>query len=146
MRNCSKIAINLFLMLIATFYFSDAYAQERDPFSPSGTAVKVIQDAVQTVGQTVSSERSEELSPITAYKVNSYKVVGIMLSDTRKIAAIKALNGVDYVVKIGDKVGNDRGEVADIDISGVVIKNSEGEIKIPVSNKIEVNLDKTKNK
>ena len=139
MSKLFKIKYSLFAVAILVTS-SVAYAQERDPFSPAGGVVKVIKEEV--AGESLFPNQA--LNPKIAYKITSYKVVGTLISKQKQLAAIKALNGMDYIVLVGEKIGSEGGKITKIEQDGIIIKNSEGEIKLPVSNKIEVNLDKVK--
>lgn len=146
MKLCCKKTIKIAMIFAVMVTGLNVNAQERDPFAPTGGTTKTVQKVEESNTENTSSSSVSEVSPLTSYKLNSYKVVGVMVSENKKVAAVKALNGVDYIVKTGDAVGNSGGKISSIDISGIKVKNADSEIEIPVSNKIEVNVDKGKDK
>jgi Tfp pilus assembly protein PilP len=137
-----------YLVLISFFTISLVFSaqaeekanEERDPFAPSSG--KAVQTNEVSTKSSEDQTSLENLSPKTAYKTTSYKVVGVIIANEKKLAAVKALNGADYIVSVGDELGNNHGKVSDIDISSITIKNNEGEVKIPVSNKLNLGIDK----
>jgi Tfp pilus assembly protein PilP len=131
----------------AVFAFaSTTSAQERDPFSPTGNGViNAVKDIVQ--GEESGAQQDQQISgdPLTSSQLAAYKVAGILVSDDKKVAAIKAINGVTYIVKLGDNLGAEGGKISDINPKGITIQTTNKEVKIPVSNKIEVPVDAKNN-
>ncbi len=109
----------------------------RDPFSPTYNGI------IKTFN-TANSEPAvnNAVNPLTTAKVNTFKVVATIVSEKSSIAALKAINSLDYVVAVGDKVGSEGGEISEISYEGVTISSFDGKVFIPVSNKIEVKVDK----
>ncbi|MDX1949092.1 MAG: pilus assembly protein PilP [Rickettsiales bacterium] len=148
MKNFSKfflvvIILGLGFQVVAENKFKLVDAKNisnvRDPFSPtSGNIIssKSLEDSSDAESFAKSS------NPLTASKLNTFKVVGVIISEKGKVAGVKAVNGLDYVVSAGDYIGSEGGKVSEITFEGVTISSSEGKVFIPVSNKLEVKLDK----
>ena len=130
------LVLTLFAGVIAlgNSSLNDVKAQERDPFSPS--AVSKVESKSE------KSSKSKIINQLTSSKLSTYKVIGVIVSEDRKIAAIKALNGSDYLVSKGDRLGSEGGIITDIDIEGIAVELKTGEVQIPVSNKINKVNDK----
>ncbi len=130
----------LILTLLAVLIALPVNAQERDPFSPNrGGMMSAVKDLV--TGDSQKPQTIDGSSPMTSVQLSGYKVVGTMTSDEKKLASVKAINGVSYMVGIGDDIGSEGGKVKDITVDGIVVQTQEREVKLPVSNKIEVPLD-----
>ncbi len=110
----------------------------RDPFSPTSGNVITSKSA----NESEADSFAKSSNPLTSSKLNTFKVVAVIISEKGKVAGVKAVNGLDYLVSSGDYVGSEGGKVSDITVEGVTITSSEGKVFIPVSNKLEVKLDK----
>jgi Tfp pilus assembly protein PilP len=125
---------------------NSAIAQERDPFSPTGNGViNAVKEMVQGSEATAQENPQTAGDPLTSSQLPAYKVAGVLVSEDKKVAAVKAINGATYIVKIGDSLGSEGGKISDITPKGINIQTATKEVKIPVSNKIEVPVD-AKNK
>lgn len=125
---------------------NSAVAQERDPFSPTGNGViNAVKDIVQGTDSSAQENSGVVGDPLTSSQLPAYKVAGVIVSENKKIAAVKAINGVTYIVKIGDNLGSEGGKISDITTKGINIQTATKEVKIPVSNKIEVPVDAKNN-
>lgn len=137
MRSYLTKICSIALFALFAYPLNIAIAQDRDPFSPSGSSIK-------TTSVTVTSDREEESSegnPVTSGKLSSYKVVGTIISDKKKLAAVKALSGVNYIITVGDKFGSEGGRIKDITHKGIKVENNGNIMSLQVSNKIEVNVE-----
>jgi Tfp pilus assembly protein PilP len=126
------------VILLGTLLFAEnSFAQERDPFSPSsGTSLRVSNDLNQEVKQVDQGDSMSD--PLTSSKLSSFRIVGTLFSDERKFAAVKAIDGNDYVLNLGDKIGSEGGIVTDININGIVVEMNGSKLNLPVNNKIEI--------
>lgn len=138
-RKLFRPAINLSLLVALTSIPMSLNAQTRDPFAPAGGVVKAIKNAVGA-----EATPTQALNPSTAYKLTSYKLVGVIVSEKGKLAVVKAMNGIDYILNQGDMLGSEGGKISQINIDNIKVKNSEDEVTLGVSNKIEVELDKAR--
>lgn len=130
-------------LIVVTLMFAcvEVSAQERDPFSPtsgSGVVSKMRELVTGDQAQQQNINNFNAADPLSSTQLSGYKVTGIIISDTQKIAAIKAMNGVSYMVKVGDSLGSEGGKVSNIALDHVMIQTESQEIKLPVSNKVEV--------
>ncbi len=145
-----KFCKNSFIALVLAFAATASFAQEtassltpeRDPFSPtSGGVVSKVKELVSDELKKNDSGKIDDASPLTSMQINAYKVVGVLVAEKNKVASIKAVNGVSYVVKIGDSIGSEGGKVSEITLDGIKVQTENGEHKLPVSNVVEVPTD-----
>lgn len=151
-----KPAILLAHILLITALVFSSQAHARDPFSPfSSSEDSKKKDAKNTdkdnkksdakaSKNNSSSESYEErkpsisiTNPLVTAPLDNYKVAAVMLTPKEAYSAIKAPNGIQFIAKKGDKVGNEGGKIEEITIEYVKVKNGEDEVKIPVSNYAE---------
>lgn len=131
-----------YIAVLAVYLFvisSSSAQQDRDPFSPTTGAVitKISDDKAS--GRSVTDSVA---NPLTTAKLSTFKVIGVIIADNKKIAAVKALSGLDYIVEEGADIGSDGGKITEIKYEGVVVSDKDGRVFIPVSNKLEVKVDK----
>jgi hypothetical protein len=62
----------------------------------------------------------------------SYMITGVIVSNSIKAAMIRTDFRENYVVKVGDRLGNQGGVITDIDMDGIVLKQPNGKIRIYV--------------
>jgi Tfp pilus assembly protein PilP len=142
MKKSFKIKL-IFVVILQLVLFSGAVsasAQERDPFSPtSGGVMSRVNELVNGPEATAPATTFDAaIDPLTATQLSGYKVSGIIISDTKKLASVKGMNGVSYIVKVGDNIGSEGGKISDITLDSITVQTQSQEVKIPVSNIIEV--------
>ncbi len=137
---------SLLLLLALVICPVTASAQERDPFSPtSGSGVMTKMRELVTGDQNQQAANNfNAADPLVSTQLSGYKVIGVIVSDTQKVASIKAMNGVSYLVKVGDSFGSEGGKVSEITINGITVQTESQDIKLPVNNKIEVPVNAAK--
>ena len=139
MKKYFKNSLILVVTIQLVFFASLAFAQERDPFSPTGGGVMSrVKDLVSGTDQNAPVQNFDTSDPLSSTQLSGYKVSGVIFSDTEKLASIKAINGVSYIVKVGDSLGSEGGKVSDITLEGITVQTQSQEIKLPVSNIVEV--------
>ena len=94
-------------------------AQERDPFARSSNGM-------------IEGGRDSRVSPLVMANPQSYMITGVIVSNSIKAAMIRTDFRENYVVKVGDRLGNQGGVITDIDMDGIVLKQPNGKIRIYV--------------
>lgn len=94
-------------------------AQERDPFARSSSGM-------------IEGGRDPRVSPLVMANPQSYVITGVIVSNSVKAAMIRTDFRENYVVKVGDRLGNQGGVISDIDMDGIVLKQPNGKIRIYV--------------
>lgn len=93
--------------------------QERDPFARSSNGM-------------IEGGRDPRVSPLVMANPQSYVITGVIVSNSIRAAMIRTDFRENYVVKVGDRLGNQGGVIVDIDMDGIVIKQANGKIRIYV--------------
>jgi Tfp pilus assembly protein PilO len=93
--------------------------QERDPFARSSSGM-------------IEGGRDPRVSPLVMANPQSYVITGVIVSNSVKAAMIRTDFRENYVVRVGDRLGNQGGVIADIDMDGIVLKQPNGKIRIYV--------------
>jgi len=94
-------------------------AQDRDPFARSSSGM-------------IEGGRDPRMSPLLMANPESYMITGVIVSNSVKAAMIRTDFRENYVVKIGDRLGNQGGVIVDIDMDGIVLKQGSGRIRLYV--------------
>jgi Tfp pilus assembly protein PilO len=94
-------------------------AQERDPFARSSSGM-------------IEGGRDPRVSPLVMANPQSYVITGVIVSNSVKAAMIRTDFRENYVVRVGDRLGNQGGVISDIDMDGIVLKQPNGKIRIYV--------------
>lgn len=93
--------------------------QDRDPFSRGSSGM-------------IEGGRDPRQSPLLMASPESYVITGVIVSPTVKAAMIRTDFRENYVVKIGDRLGNQGGVITDIDLDGIVLRQGNGRIRLYV--------------
>ncbi len=91
--------------------------QERDPFARSSSGM-------------IEGGRDSRVSPLVMAGPQSYVITGVIVSNSVKAAMVRTDFRENYVVKVGDRLGNQGGVVVDIDMEGILLKQPNGKIRI----------------
>jgi Tfp pilus assembly protein PilP len=75
------------------------------------------------------------LHPLIQNSIKSNTVIGIMISPSVKIAYLETVNGEDYFVRVGDKLGNANGSITNISSEGIEVTEDNEVIILPVRNR-----------
>ena len=92
-------------------------SQERDPFARASSGM-------------IEGGRDPRISPLVMASPQSYVITGVIVSNSVKAAMVRTDFRENYVVKVGDRLGNQGGIIVDIDMDGIVIKQSNGKIRL----------------
>jgi hypothetical protein len=93
--------------------------QERDPFARSSNGM-------------IEGGRDPRVSPLIMANPQAYVITGVIVSNSTKAAMVRTDYRESYVVKVGDRLGNQGGVIVDIDLDGIVLKQPNGKIRIYV--------------
>jgi len=138
---------NKFILISALMLFAgSAMAQSRDPFSPTSSSSMVSKMKDMVSSETKAQENFDSASPLTSIQLSGYRVTGVLVSEKTKVASIKAMNGVSYLVKIDDRLGSEGGKITNIEFDGVTVQTESQEIKLAVNNKTEASVENSKAK
>jgi type IV pilus assembly protein PilP len=77
----------------------------------------------------------KSLHPLLQHPVKSYILMGVVISKTVKIALIRANNGEEYFIRVGDLLGNAEGTITDINGSGIEVSEENKIVSLAVRNR-----------
>ena len=77
----------------------------------------------------------KSLHPLLQHPVKSYILMGVVISKSVKIALIRANNGEEYFIRVGDLLGNAEGTITDINGSGIEVSEENKVVSLAVRNR-----------
>lgn len=92
-------------------------ANERDPFSKASSGM-------------IEGGRDPRYSPLVMADPQSYIIMGVVVSNNVKAAMIRTDFRESFVVKVGDRLGNQGGIISDIDLDGVILRQPNGKVRL----------------
>ena len=92
-------------------------SQERDPFARSSSGM-------------IEGGRDSRVSPLVMAGPQSYVITGVIVSNSVKAAMVRTDFRENYIVKVGDRLGNQGGVIIDIDMDGILLKQPNGKIRL----------------
>ncbi|MBJ7380702.1 MAG: hypothetical protein JHC80_08120 [Polynucleobacter sp.] len=108
-----------------------ARPNERDPFSKSSSGM-------------IEGGRDPRYSPLVLADPQSYVIMGVVVSNSVKAAMIRTDFRESYVVKVGDRLGNQGGIISDIDMDGIILRQPSGKIRLFIQSQGQSPIDPTK--
>ena len=94
-----------------------ARQNERDPFSRATNGM-------------IEGGRDPRISPLIMADPQSYVITGVLVSTKEKAAMIRTDFRENFIVKIGDRLGNQGGRISEIDQYGIVIRQNSEQIRL----------------
>ena len=77
----------------------------------------------------------KSLHPLLQHPVKSYILMGVVISKTVKVGLIRANNGEEYFIRLGDLLGNADGTITDINGSGIEVSEANKVVSLAVRNR-----------
>ena len=77
----------------------------------------------------------KSLHPLLQHPVKSYILMGVVISKKVKIGLIRANNGEEYFIRMGDLLGSDEGTITDINVSGIEVSEENKVVSLAVRNR-----------
>lgn len=90
---------------------------ERDPFSRSSSGM-------------IEGGRDPRISPLIMADPQSYVITGVLVSTKEKAAMIRTDFRENFIVRIGDRLGNQGGRISEIDQYGIVVRQNSEQIRL----------------
>ena len=94
-----------------------ARPNDRDPFSKSSSGM-------------IEGGRDPRYSPLIMADPQTYIIMGVVVSNSVKAAMIRTDFRESYVVRVGDRLGNQGGIISDIDMDGIILRQPSGRIRL----------------
>ena len=141
MKNYLKQICSIALFVLFACPPNNVFASDRDPFSPTGGNGALVTTSITADAEEEENSENHAGNPLTSSKLNNYKIIGTIISKKVKVAMVKSLSGVDYTIKVGNRLGSEGSIVKDITNKGIKLDNKGKSIFLAVSNKIEVKIE-----
>jgi len=77
----------------------------------------------------------KSLHPLLQHPVKSYILMGVVISKAVKVGLIRANNGEEYFIRLGDLLGNADGTITDINGSGIEVSEANKVVSLAVRNR-----------
>jgi type IV pilus assembly protein PilP len=77
----------------------------------------------------------KSLHPLLQHPVKSYILMGVVISKTVKVGLIRANNGEEYFIRLGDLLGNADGTITNINVSGIEVSEANKVVSLAVRNR-----------
>jgi Tfp pilus assembly protein PilP len=116
-----------FIGVILSITLTSVANEGVNPFDPifSSTSGGAIDASLDTEGK----------HPLQQYPVKNYILMGVISSSKGKIALIRARNGEEYFVRIGNLLGNTEGKITEISGVGIEVSEKDGIVSLMVRNR-----------
>jgi type IV pilus assembly protein PilP len=93
-------------------------------------------------GATDAPTGTEGKHPLQQYPVKNYILMGVIASGNANIALIRARNGEEYFVRVGNLLGNAEGKITEINGVGIEVSEKDRVVSLMVRNR-SMNNEKT---
>ncbi len=100
-----------------------------------GSLITNTDTAVPAADAPAAEVIDKSLHPLLQHPVKSYILMGVVISKTVKIALIRANNGEEYFIRVGDLLGNAEGTITDINGSGIEVSEENKIVSLAVRNR-----------
>jgi len=100
-----------------------------------GSLITNTDTAVPAIDAPAAEVIDKSLHPLLQHPVKSYILMGVVISKNVKIALIRANNGEEYFIRVGDLLGNAEGTITDINGSGIEVSEENKIVSLAVRNR-----------
>ena len=100
-----------------------------------GSLITNTETTVSAIDAPAAEVIDKSLHPLLQHPVKSYILMGVVISKTVKIALIRANNGEEYFIRVGDLLGNAEGTITDINGSGIEVSEENKIVSLAVRNR-----------
>ena len=97
-----------------------------------GSLITITETTVSAIDAPAADVIDKSLHPLLQHPVKSYILMGVVISKTVKIALIRANNGQEYFIRVGDLLGNAEGTITDINIIGLEVSEENKVVSLAV--------------
>ena len=100
-----------------------------------GSLITNTETAISAIDAPAPDVIDKSVHPLLQHPVKSYILMGVVISKKVKIALIRANNGEEYFIRVGDLLGNAEGTITDINGIGVEVTEENKVVSLPVRNR-----------
>ena len=77
----------------------------------------------------------EGVHPLLQNEVLEYILMAVIVSDSTKLGLIRANNGAEYFIRVGDFLGSSEGKISDINPQGIKVTEEDKVVVLNVRNR-----------
>ena len=100
-----------------------------------GSLITNTETTVSAIDAPAAEVIDKSLHPLLQHPVKNYILMGVVISKSVKIALIRANNGEEYFIRVGDLLGNAEGTITDINGSGIEVSEENKIVSLAVRNR-----------
>ena len=100
-----------------------------------GSLITDTETVVSAIDAPAPDVIDKSVHPLLQHPVKSYILMGVVTSKIVKIGLIRANNGEEYFVRVGDLLGNAEGTITVINGIGIEVTEENKVISLPVRNR-----------
>ena len=100
-----------------------------------GSLITNTETAVSAIDAPAPDVIDKSVHPLLQHPVKSYILMGVVISKTVKIALIRANNGEEYFIRVGDLLGDAEGKITDINGRGIEVSEENKVVSLAVRNR-----------
>ena len=100
-----------------------------------GSLITNTETTVSAIDAPAPDVIDKSVHPLLQHPVKSYILMGVVISKKVKIALIRANNGEEYFIRVGDLLGNAEGTITDINGIGVEVTEENKVVSLAVRNR-----------
>ena len=126
-----KLVLFVFWMMLSIPLASTSVADD----NAFGSLITNTETTVSAIDAPAAEVIDKSVHPLLHHPVKSYILMGVVISKTVKIGLIRANNGEEYFIRVGDLLGNAEGAITDINGIGVEVTEENKVVSLPVRNR-----------
>ena len=100
-----------------------------------GSLITITETAVSAIDAPAPDVIDKSVHPLLQHPVKNYILMGVIISKKVKIGLIRANNGEEYFIRVGDLLGNAEGTITDINGIGVEVTEENKVVSLAVRNR-----------
>ncbi len=126
-----KLVLSVLCMMLSISIVSNSVADD----NAFGSLITNTDTTVPAADAPAAEVIDKSLHPLLQHPVKSYILMGVVISKSVKIALIRANNGEEYFIRVGDLLGNAEGTITDINGSGIEVSEENKIVSLAVRNR-----------
>ena len=127
----TKLVLFVMWMMLPILLASTSVADD----NAFGSLITETETTVSAIDAPAADVIDKNVHPLLQHPVKSYILMGVVFSKTVKIGLIRANNGEEYFVRVGDLLGNAEGTITVINGIGVEVTEENKVVSLPVRNR-----------
>ena len=126
-----KLVLFVFWMMLSIPIVGTSVADD----NAFGSLITNTETTVSAIDAPAAEVIDKSLHPLLQHPVKSYILMGVVISKTVKIGLIRANNGEEYFIRVGDLLGNAEGKITDINGFGIEVTEENKVVSLAVRNR-----------